>query len=379
MDHVFLLEALKLALIQRGFCAPNPSVGAVIVGKGDILLATGYHHGPGLPHAEIEALNQLKQSLIGQSVSLVEADALQKQLLADATMYVTLEPCCHYGRTPPCTDALIQSGIKRLIYAYGDPNPLVAGKGKTALLNVGIDCQHIPLPEIDDFYQSYAYWHRTKMPVVTAKIAMTMDGRIAGEHGKPIKITGAEIHHYTHQQRKIHDAILTTIKTIIADDPQLNVRLMDSSGVENKILSKPLYILDRQLQLPLNAKIFSTAKSITLFHAESAPEKNKNALIAAGVKCIAVETVANKLNLLQVAKYIGQEGVHNLWIEAGGACFAAFIQEKLLNSALIYIAPKYLSVGQFAFDAGLSFDFSAHKIQWQQLGSDVLCTIKFAE
>jgi len=347
-DKAFLYQALDLAKIRRGFCAPNPSVGALIVRDGKVL-TTGYHYAAGLPHAEINALENLQETA------------------KDATIYVTLEPCCHFGRTPPCTNALIAAGIKRVVYGYRDPNPIIAGKGEENLLSENIEVLHLPLPEIDQFYASYRFWHQNHRPFITAKLAMTLDGKIAGPNAQPIQITAKEINQFTHEARKRSDAILSTAKTIIQDDPQLNVRL------DKEIIAKPLYILDSHLNLPLNAQIFKTANSITIFHAKNAPAARLEALQALGANCIHIESTSKGLNLTQVIEIIGKAGVHDLWIEAGSHCFNAFLHQGLLNRALLYIAPWAIGAGIPAFTTPI--DFRNAQISWQSYGKDVLCEI----
>lgn len=351
-DIHFLEQALTLAAIQRGFCAPNPAVGAIIVNQTNDIIATGYHLGPGQPHAEIDALNKIK-----------EPTDLH-------TLYVTLEPCCHVGRTPPCTDAIINAGFKRVVYGFNDPNPLVSGQGARLLYAAGIDCEHISIKAIDDFYESYAYWQQTHYPFVTAKLALTLDGKIAGKHGEPVQITGSALNAKTHLFRKASDAILSTVKTIIADDPQLNAR------IENNTFAKPLYLLDSQLQLPLNAKIFITAKHITVFHAHDANQDKKNALMKKDVRCIAVNSSDNRLDLTQVLQHIGQEGMHDLWVEAGGQCFSALIDKKLIQRAYLYLAPRWLGDGKSAFKNDFLLP-RGKSTQWQQHGDDVFCEIRW--
>lgn len=347
----YLLNALSLAEIRKGFCAPNPSVGAIIVSQNGEILSKGYHLGPGLPHAEVVALNNLSQN----------------HNLDAATMYVTLEPCCHTGRTPPCTTAIINSGIKNVIYGYSDPNPIVSGGGEDMLRAANVICEHISIPEIDRFYLSYQYWHKTKLPYVTAKIAMTIDGKIAGKNSIPIKITCDSLNNITHKYRKQHDAILTTAKTVILDNPQLNVRL------DNEVTAKPLYILDGKLNLPLNAKVFSTASSITVFHSENIQNDKYQQLQSAGVRCIKVSINKNLLDLNEIIRIIGNDGVHELWVEAGGECFASFVKNNLVQRTLIYIAPHTVNEGIALFTPDFNLDLHAKQNRWEQVGQDVLC------
>jgi len=340
----FLLKALDLAKIRRGFCAPNPSVGAVIVSETGDILATGYHLAAGQPHAEVDALKKLNGKAPG------------------ATIYITLEPCCHFGRTPPCTNAIIDAGIKHVVYGMGDANPVVSGKSKAILAQKNISCEQIELPEITEFYRSYRYWHRTKMPYVTAKIALSLDGKIAGEKGEPIQITGPVAKKITHEYRHHSDAILTTAKTIRCDNPQLNAR-----GEE--IIAKPIYILDRELTLSLDATIFSTAKSVTLFHGPHVTaEKN--------IRCIEVPETNGKLDLLSVMKHIGQDGIHDLWIEAGGLCFSECVKQGIAQTLLIYVAPRWLGLGLTAFPTDFSLDLSHSTVNWQTAGDDAICRIQ---
>lgn len=348
----FLIHALKLAQLNRGYCAPNPAVGALIIDNNQNIIATGYHTGPGQAHAEIEALKQVNFNAKG------------------CTLYVTLEPCCHFGRTPPCTDAIINSGISKVIYAYKDPNPIVKGKSKSLLQAANIQCQQIKIPEVDRFYDSYRHWTQTKTPFITAKIAMTLDGKIAKKTGNPLRITGNELQSFTHQCRNHHDAILTTNKTIQLDNPNMNVRL------NGEIKSKPIYILDSQLNFNPNTKIMETAKNITLFYNQQLPlDEHLKALTNKGIQCIGINPAAIGLNLKQIIEFIGKEGIHDLWIEAGGTCFSAFCEQNLVQKVYVYLAAKWQGEGLTAFSN--DFDFKAATLSWQQHGNDVLCEMNW--
>lgn len=354
MQVTYLKQALELAEIRRGFCAPNPAVGAVVV-KDNLILSTGYHWASGHPHAEAGALNKIGAEANG------------------ATIYVTLEPCCHrHKKTPPCTELLIARGIKQVVYGYRDPNPQVAGQGEKALQSAGIECIYLPMDEIHAFYQSYHYWWQNQKPFITAKIALTLDGKIAGPQGERITITGSEAQLFTHLQRKRSDAILTTVSTIIADDPLLNVRL------DNKIVKKPLYILDSQLNIPLTAKVFNSTESLVIFHSENSDPEKKLALEKLGAECRTIMQTNTGLNLPDIIHYIGQQGMHDLWIEAGGKCFSTFIQQKLLQRAFIYVAPKWLGNDvQSAFIEPFDFPSTTCSLEWKPLGQDAVCKIDF--
>lgn len=346
----FMREALHEAANRRGFCAPNPAVGAVVVKDGQII-ARGTHWACGKPHAEVDALQKVKQQAQG------------------AQLYVTLEPCSHTGRTPPCTDFIIEAGISEVYYAVQDPNPRVSGHGAKVLQAAGIKCELLPLSEITWFYQSYRHWLLTGRPWITAKLAMSMNGKIAGPSSGPIQITHRQCQQLTHEQRYHSDAILTTVKTIISDDPQLNVRLFD------EITAKPLYVIDRLAQLPLAARVLKTCASITIFHANDAPDANLARLEKVGIKLVEQPFTAQGIDLLAMVSSIGQLGCHDLWVEAGGRLFSAFHQAGLLNRSLIYVAAKWLANDlQSAFTTPIDFT-TAKSCHWFVAGSDAVLEV----
>jgi diaminohydroxyphosphoribosylaminopyrimidine deaminase / 5-amino-6-(5-phosphoribosylamino)uracil reductase len=351
--HYYLLEALKLAEQHRGFCAPNPSVGAVFV-QNDSIISTGNHAGPGFAHAEVIAYQNLSHPV------------------DDLVLYVTLEPCCHWGRTPPCTDFIVKKGIKKVFYAFKDPNPKVAGKGERFLTDNGVYCQQISLPEINDFYESYSFWTQTQKPWVTCKLAMSLDGKIADANGNPLDITGEMARRYTHEWRMRSDALLTSAKTIIQDNPALNVRLSD------KFIAKPLYILDSTLSLPLDAQVLTTAAKITVFHSQENKAKIDK-LKDRKVNCHRIFPQEGGPTLLEeVTKIIGAEGVHDLWVEAGGRVFNSLIMEGLAHRSLIYIAPKLLGANAYpAFLGELNIVKQARRVNWHNKGQDGICEINW--
>lgn len=325
----YLEMALELAKIRRGFCAPNPCVGALLV-KNNQIISRGYHRASGSPHAEVEAISKIDPS-----------DA------SGAILYVTLQPCCHTTKkTPPCTDLIIKSGIIKVIYGFRDPNPAVNGHTNKILQDAGIECIHNPLTLIDNFYASYTYWWKHKRPFTTAKLAMSLDGKIAGRNGKRIQLTGKTAQKFTHQQRKYTDAILTTAKTIIIDDPLLNCR------IDNVIYKKPLYIIDTHLSIPISAKVFNSAQKITIFHHPQITEKEQDRFKKYAIRFIPIKSDNNGLSLLEIVKQIGQDGIIDLWIEAGGKSFQSFVQNCLLQRAFVYVVPQWLGEKtQLAFNA----------------------------
>ena len=337
-------RALDMAAKGQGFCGPNPAVGAVLVRDG-VIIAEGYHHGPGLPHAEVEAINACKDEDI-----------------SDCELYVTLEPCCHHGRTPPCTDLIIKKRIKHVYFGYYDPNPIVAGRGQQLLQAEGIACDFVESNAINYFYQPYHFWWQHKRPYVTLKCAVTEDRRLAID-----PITGRECQYYTHQQRLQHDAMLTTINTILHDDPQFNARLIDDS------IKKPLYILDSNLRLPLDAKVLTTCHPITVFHCIDADKKKITALEQKGARCVAVSHSDMGLDLSVCLNTIGADGKHSLWVEAGWHCFQSFVNNGFAEQIIFYMAPK-TSLKTQAFEL-LYEQGRQREILFEKMGEDVMITI----
>lgn len=349
----YLLLTLEQAESRRGFCAPNPSVGAIVV-KDDKVIASGKHWAFGEAHAEVDALRNIENESIG------------------ATLFVTLEPCCHQGKTPPCTELIIQRGIKCVVFALMDPNPVVSGKGMQALQEAGIDCQQIDVTEITDFYRSYVYWMQEKRPWVTMKLALSADDKIAKRDGKPIEITGEACRKFTHGWRQRSDALLTTVQTIINDDPQMNVRLATDT------IPKPLYILDSKLQLPLHARIFKTAKSITVYHREDCDVVKINKLQQRGVRCVSLAGSVESsctLDLKNILDDIGQQGIHDLWVEVGARCFQSFYQGNLAQRIFLYRSKKTVGdAGLPAFPGGKTPLFNKELV-WKPLGEEMFCEL----
>lgn len=353
MQRDYLLQALDLARPRLGFCAPNPAVGAIIV-KNQQVIGSGSHFACGEPHAEVKALEQAGSAAAG------------------ATIYITLEPCCHQGRTPPCTTALLEYGISEVVYAFQDPNPQMAGKGAALLQQQGVSVQHVTVPEIDEFYQAYSHWTLTKLPSLTAKIALSLDGKIAGVNSEPLAITDQSANEFTHQQRLHSDCLLTTSKTILNDDPSMNAR------ITAEIISKPIFILDRNLTTPLDAKIFTTTSQQYFFHQADVAPETKQALENLGATCIEVPVENAKLSLPHVIQAIGEFGMHKVWIEVGGTCLQQLIQANLLKKLYIYIAAKtYGNSFTAAFDQQLDLAQTAKDISWSNLGNDGLCEVNY--
>jgi diaminohydroxyphosphoribosylaminopyrimidine deaminase / 5-amino-6-(5-phosphoribosylamino)uracil reductase len=352
MHHFFLRRTLELAERRRGFCSPNPSVGAVLVRDGKIL-SEGLHLAAGSPHAEVAALKDVPQEVAEKS-----------------TLYVSLEPCCHFGRTPPCTELILAKRIPEVVYAYADPNPLVAGKGAERLRESGVRVTQVPLVEVETFYESYRYWTLNKRPFVTAKLALSLDGKTAGAGGEPLALTGPEANRFTHERRLRSDCILTTASTVLADNPRLNARLY---GVETP---KPIVVLDRLGRTPLNSRVFQSAANVLIYTDSATPLDRKQSLEALGAEVRSLDTVMGKLPLPQILSELGAKGYHDVWVEGGAALFTAFLRERLAQRAYLYLAP--VTVGAEGMDAfGMSWEgiLSDAKVTWTPQGRDVVAEV----
>lgn len=341
----FLKEALEEAKKTYGFTSPNPAVGAVAV-KDNQIIARGFHLGPESKHAEIMALDQLHEPLI------------------DVCLYVTLEPCGHWGRTPPCVDAIIKQGIKQVVYGYVDPNPIVkANLGCDKLKSHGIDVLHYPIAEINAFYERYAYWHQHQKPFVIAKWAQSLDAKVSCP-GRRVLLSNELAKNFTHQARLESDILLTTANTIIADNPLFNVRL------HHKTFDKPLAIIDSHLRLTGHEKVFSCQRPCIIYHL---PELAPNHPIE-GVIYQAIKPSNQGLDLELMILNMAERGYHCAWIEAGPRLMQQLHHLNLVNKTHIYLCPVVLGhAGIDAFNEVMKFE--NRRLQWQQMDDNMRLTI----
>jgi len=352
MHQQFLLAALDQAKRGQGICAPNPSVGAVAVRNGKII-AQAWHKGAGSPHAEQLLITQFPAKTPG------------------VTMYVTLEPCNHWGRTPPCTEAIIEHGIEQVIYGFRDPNPLVIKNDTPRTLRKhNIDCLYYPQPEINEFYKSYVYWTATGRPRVVAKIAHSLDAKIAGRRNKRVNLSNDLCKKFTHQLRSKTDIILTSAKTIYYDDPLLNVRL------NGKQQSKILAVLDQHLTMDLKAKALQHARRVHIFHSSSYKPPPK---VIPGITYHPIQSGKYGLDLVSVLEQLGQEGYHDVFIEAGGTLFSAFHKENLVQQTYVYIVPETLTTDSVsAYPIDNLFTKKA-KISWLPKDNNMILQMDWQE
>ncbi len=352
--QAYLKEALALAAQGRGRCAPNPAVGCIVVRDGRII-GRGFHQGCGQLHAEVNALHGLS-----------DAETI------GALVYVTLEPCCHHGRTPPCTTLLINKKVKAVYYGFADPNPLVAGQGQAALQAAGIHCERLDCVEINRFYDSYAHWTQRHRPWVTGKLALSLDGKVAGSKGEPLSITNPSLQALTHDFRDSCDALLTSAKTIICDDPQLTVRK------NGKIFSKKLFILDPRLEMPESARLLTLHSDIILLHKERVDRERVDYWQGRGIVCVQLPEAQGCVDLDALLDYAGEQGVHDLWLEAGPSLLNACLSKGLLQRLLLYVAPKIYGMDALeAFPKPMNFIEKAKTLVWQVAGNNVYCDMRF--
>lgn len=334
-DHALMLRVLELAAQGQNTSQPNPRVGCVIVNDGEVV-GEGYHHLAGELHAERLALQQAGERARG------------------GTAYVNLEPCCHQGRTPPCTDGLIDAGISRVVAAMRDPNPLVKGGGFDMLKRVGIDVEYGLLEEQARWLnRGFINRMTRRLPWVVLKAAATLDGRTAAFDGQSKWITSAESRGQVQGLRAGCSAVLTGIGTVLADDPQLNVRL-DSTA------RQPLrVVLDSQLQMPLDSRIIGSDQQLVVFTQSQEIDK-VSALIENGAEVIQQAATDNgQLDLIGVLEELAKWQCNEVMVEAGQTLSGAFVQAGLVDELVLFYAGSLLGdagKSMFKFDAPLQFE-----------------------
>ncbi len=320
--HVQYMEyALSLAELSLGYTSPNPAVGAVVV-KDGVVVGMGYTQPPGSDHAEVVALKQARDRA------------------RDATMYVILEPCCHYGRTPPCTEAIISAGITSVHVAMVDPNPLVAGKGVARLKDAGIK---VVIGEYEDkarqINESYIKYITTGTPFVVAKFAMSLDGKIATREGDSRWISGEESRKYVHKLRQQVDAIMVGVNTIITDNPRLSARGC-CGGKGGKVIQQPLrVILDGKGRMPVESRVFHEPGSTLLVVAGELSPQKQDELTQAGAEILALEGDGDIINLERLLAILGERQITSLLVEGGSHLLGELFDSGLIDKVMVFIAP----------------------------------------
>jgi len=312
----YMQQALDLSLRGRGHVNPNPMVGAVIVRDGRVI-GQGYHTAYGKLHAEREALAACTEDPRG------------------ATMFVTLEPCCHHGKNPPCTEAILEAGIATVVIGSHDPNPKVAGGGVKALRDGGVTVIEGVLREAcDQLNAVFLHYIQHQTPYVVMKYAMTADGKIATHTGASKWITGIAAREHVHETRGALSAIMVGVGTVLADDPLLTCRLPDGRD--------PLRVIcDSKLSIPLDSMIVATAKDIpTVIACHTATPKKVKKLVDAGCKIIQAPGEAGRVDLTKLMQRLHTDGVDSVLVEGGAALNYSLLEAGLVQRLQVYMAPK---------------------------------------
>ncbi len=315
----YMQQALSLARKALGNVSPNPAVGAVILNKEGRIVGQGHTQPPGSAHAEIVALEQAGESARG------------------GTMYVTLEPCCHQGRTPPCTKAIIESGIREIHIATLDPNPLVGGKGKVILESDGIR-MHVgegeqEAKEINEGYLKYITTHR---PFVTAKFAMSLDGKIATRSYNSKWITNEWSRERAHRFRWETDAIMVGVNTVLKDNPQLTARTLNGSREPLRV------ILDSSGKSPVDAKVFANPERVLIASTKALDTSQKDRYVKKGIEVLVLGEKDGHVDLDELLNILGEREITNVLAEGGGTLLGSLHDGRLIDKIVAFIAPMII-------------------------------------
>lgn len=356
-DIRYMQRALAIAAGGIGFVSPNPLVGCVIVKEGRIV-GEGYHERYGGPHAEVNALRAAGSEARG------------------ATLYVTLEPCCHTGKTPPCADAVLRARVGRVVMAVRDPNPKVAGGGLARLRAAGIDVTlGVCEAEARRLNETFLHYIQTQRPFVTLKCAVTLDGKIATRTGASRWITGGPAREQVHRMRHAADALLVGAGTALQDDPQLTTRLPGGGGVN------PLRIVvDSMLRLPLSSQLAAVGpdRRTLVATSERAPVGKQRQLEGQGVEVLRLPSYADgRVDIEALLATLGTWGVADLLVEGGATLNATLLQRRLVDKAVVFVAPKIIGGdginGVAAFGVATMEDaLQLYGMTSQSVGEDVM-------
>ncbi len=358
-DEYYMRKALRLARRGLAKVSPNPMVGALLVRKGEII-GQGYHRRYGESHAEINAIQDARGEVSG------------------ATLYVTLEPCCHHRKkTPPCLDALIQANIQRVVIGTLDPNPQVKGRSIEALRRRGVETTvGILEEECAELNQVYFKYMQTGLPFVTLKFAQTLDGRIASASGDSQWISSESSRRLAHRLRRLHDGVLVGVGTVLADDPQLTVRLVKGRN--------PIRIVaDSRLRIPLSARVLTEQHvAPTIIATTSRADGGKlSALKEMGIGVLTVgEDEAGEVDLRGLLEILGKRGISSVLAEGGASIITSLLHRRLADKVTVFIAPKVLGKGVEAVgDLGIRDVSYALKLSFVRLyrsGEDLVIEAK---
>ena len=350
-------RALALARQALGTTSPNPAVGAVVV-KAGAVIGEGFTLPPGQRHAEIGALAQ--------------ADAAAR----GAELYTTLEPCCHFGRTPPCTEAIIAAGVKTVHLAVLDPNPLIAGRGLAQLEAADIQVVVEDTQGAQELCEGFAKHIQSGIPFLTAKFAMSLDGKIATYTGDSKWVTGVASRRVVQKMRRECDAVLVGINTVLADDPQLTARDEEGSSLPRQPLR---VVLDSQCRTPSDAKMLREPGNTLLVTSESASPTRVSELTDRGAQVLRVPlNEEGRVDLPETLAELGRQDVVNLLVEGGGTVLGALFDAGLVDKICAFIAPKIIGGEAAPTPVGgagaptMSQSFELERTRWEQIGEDWL-------
>jgi len=367
-DQAYMKLALRLAAKGTGRVSPNPMVGAVVVKDGQIV-GRGYHRAYGRPHGEVEAMNRAGDAARG------------------ADLYVTLEPCNHQGRTPPCTQAVLKAGIRRVVIANLDPNPRVNGGGAEFLQSQGLQIEiGLLADQAWRLNEAWFKWVATGLPFVIAKAACSLDGKIATAGGESQWLTGEKARGFGHQLRHQVDAILVGIGTVLADDPQLTVRLpqrLTENGkrkTENGPRDPIRIVLDSRLRLPLDAKMLhlDSAAPTWVGCTDAAPRDKIQAIKDLGADVLVMPAESDRVALKPLLAELGRRQVQSLLVEGGAETLGSFFDQRLVDKFYFFYAPKILggksAPGMLAGEGvqRLGDALQAGELSIRKLGPDLL-------
>ena len=357
-DRDFMKKTLSLARRGEGRVSPNPMVGAVIVKNGRII-GRGYHRRFGAPHAEVIALEEARDSARG------------------GTLYLNLEPCAHIGKTPPCVDEIIKKGIKEVVVAIKDPNPINNGKGIRILENAGIKVRvGVLAQEASRLNETFIKWIREGIPFVSIKVAQTLDGKIAARSGMSRWITSPEARGFVHYLRASSDCIIVGANTILKDNPFLTARPKNK-----KDFNQPLrVVLDSKLRTSFTAKVYNGKVRTLIATTTDAPVKKVEWFKKRGVEVLPLRPRKERVSLRVLLKRLARMGIASVLVEGGGETIASFLEERLVDKAYFFIAPKIIGGRDSVTSCeGKGVDILSHahrlnKLSIRKIGDDILIT-----
>lgn len=353
-DRRFMRRCLELAARGKGFVSPNPMVGCVIVKNGEIV-GEGYHQRFGGPHAEVYALRKAGRKARG------------------ATAFVNLEPCPHYGKTPPCVDALLRAGVQRVVASSKDPNSLISGQGFARLRKAGVEVRvGVLRADAEQLNERFFFFMRSRMPFVAIKIAQTLDGYTADSYGRSKWITSEQARREAHRIRGEYDAILVGANTATEDNPQLTVR---AAKGRNPIR----VVIDGQLRVPTHSRIFNTRLARTMvFTTKSSLSKKRSKvakLLERGVQLLAIES-RRELDVSAILRTLAALGISSVLIEGGSTTLGGFVRRKLVQKMHCFLAPKMIGGGLHALSLKPSLQLGRavrlHAVSTKPVGVDIL-------